>query len=121
MDFWKASKICEYVFLFLCYMTLFTNFIFHFYFHIAFLIPITPIAAYCHQFPSCLLPPVAAYFHHQFPSRRIAVLPPISSRRNCRITAHIITPGLPYCCPFHHAGIAVLPPTSITPGLLYCR
>src|SRR5579859_4950946 len=136
-------------------MILFTNFIFHFHFHIAFFIHIIPfllsiyITPYCHLFQSCLLPPIATNFHHvycrllplisitnfhhaisychqfqlrhiaanfitpelpychQFHHGGIAVLPPISSRRNCRIAANFITLGLPYYCPFHHPGFLI--------------
>src|SRR5579859_4668807 len=136
MDFWKASKICEYVFLFLCYMTLFTNFIFHFYFHIAFLIHIICIFlshriatyshhAYCRQFQSfqsrrdCH---IGAYFI----TLGLPYCRQLQSRLDCCIATNfnytgiaiIITPGLPYCHPFHYARIAVLPPIS---SRLDCR
>jgi len=115
MDFWKASKICEYVFLFLCYMTLFTNFIFHFYFHIAFLIHIICIFlsrriatyshhAYCRLLPSISIMSIAACCR-LFPS-------PISITLYCHIAANFNHAGLLYCCPFHHTRIAILLPIS---------
>src|SRR5579859_5976619 len=115
MDSWKASKICGYVFLFLCYITLFTNFIFHFYFHIAFLIHIICIFlscriatyshhAYCRLLPSISIMSIAACCC-LFPS-------PISITPYCCITTNSITLELPYCHPYYYASIAVLPPIS---------
>src|SRR5579859_6384604 len=68
-------------------------------------ISITPYCRIAAHFITLELPYYRPYYH-----ARIAILLPISSRRDCRIAAN-----------FNHTWIAVLPLTSITPELPYCR